>query len=342
MSRSEADNRHHVRVGDDDAYWRWRDELLRHPDGRAKGGEPCVRCGGPIPPNAPWKSRDHHVCSSKCNISLARWFSRQRLKGALPGRPKPRPNPRSAPRPSVFLSHDDDSLPMPYEFSGYGPLDGDRVERHGSVTVYQVWREAEVGQLPEHAPHGLYAAIHAASGQTQIWTATDTGERSRTGHAEMASDGSLLRFYSPWFHGHVQYVWSHEIIWDVTADGQEYSWQAVVAVPRDAPHVHRQETPAYRKFAAARARATASTSRHTRRVRLEGATVERFDPREIYERDAWKCQLCDQPIDSSLVWPQFMSASLDHVIPLAANGEHSRANTQAAHWLCNVRKGATT
>ena len=113
-----------------------------------------------------------------------------------------------------------------------------------------------------------------------------------------------------------------------------------VAVPKDAPHVHRQETPAYRKFAAARA--TASTSRHTRRVRLEGATVERFDRREIYERDAWTCQLCGQPIDSSLAWPEFMSASLDHVMPLAANGEHSRANTQAAHWLCNVRKGATT
>src|SRR4051812_21249875 len=108
-----------VGMGDDDAYWRWRDELLRHPDGRAKGGEPCVKCGEPIPPNAPWKSRDHHVCSSRCNILLARWFNRQRLKGALPSRPEARRNPRSAPTPSVFLSHEDGSRSLPYEFSGY-------------------------------------------------------------------------------------------------------------------------------------------------------------------------------------------------------------------------------
>ena len=35
-----------------------------------------------------------------------------------------------------------------------------------------------------------------------------------------------------------------------------------------------------------------------------------------------------------------MSASLDHVMPLIAGGQHTRHNTQIAHWICNVRKGA--
>lgn len=27
-------------MGDDSAYWRWRDEFMMHPGGRAVGGEP--------------------------------------------------------------------------------------------------------------------------------------------------------------------------------------------------------------------------------------------------------------------------------------------------------------
>lgn len=34
-----------------------------------------------------------------------------------------------------------------------------------------------------------------------------------------------------------------------------------------------------------------------------------------------------------------MCPSLDHVIPMSKGGAHSYANTQLAHWLCNVTKG---
>jgi len=77
-----------------------------------------------------------------------------------------------------------------------------------------------------------------------------------------------------------------------------------------------------------------------RRARKLGATVEEFSDLEIYERDGWTCQLCSGDVDSSLRWPEPMSASLDHVIPLSRGGEHSRVNTQLAHLDCNVRKGA--
>ena len=86
--------------------------------------------------------------------------------------------------------------------------------------------------------------------------------------------------------------------------------------------------------------AAAAASYHRRRALKKGATVENFTPDEVYERDGWTCGLCSEPVDSHLKWPDPMSVSLDHVIPLSRGGEHSRANTQCAHLSCNVRKGA--
>lgn len=77
-----------------------------------------------------------------------------------------------------------------------------------------------------------------------------------------------------------------------------------------------------------------------RRARLSAATTEVFDSAEIYERDAWICGLCGGEIDRTLRSPHPDSPSIDHIVPLALGGAHSRANTQAAHLGCNVRKGA--
>lgn len=76
-----------------------------------------------------------------------------------------------------------------------------------------------------------------------------------------------------------------------------------------------------------------------RRAQLRDVTVEIFSAREIYERDNWTCQLCGLPLDRGARAPDSMSPSIDHAIPLSRGGEHSRANTQAAHLGCNVRKG---
>lgn len=77
-----------------------------------------------------------------------------------------------------------------------------------------------------------------------------------------------------------------------------------------------------------------------RRARLATARVEAFSPREIFERDSWTCGICEEPIEPDLAYPAPMSASLDHIIPLARGGFHERLNCQAAHLICNVRKGA--
>lgn len=75
------------------------------------------------------------------------------------------------------------------------------------------------------------------------------------------------------------------------------------------------------------------------RARKQGALVERFSEQEIFERDQWECGICHAPIDQDLRSPHPLSRSIDHRVPLARGGQHSRANCQAAHLVCNTRKG---
>lgn len=82
---------------------------------------------------------------------------------------------------------------------------------------------------------------------------------------------------------------------------------------------------------------------HVRRRRarkLANGPVERFADAEIAARDNWTCGLCHLPIDCESAWPAPGSLVIDHIVPLALGGTHTRANVQAAHCLCNGRKGA--
>lgn len=78
---------------------------------------------------------------------------------------------------------------------------------------------------------------------------------------------------------------------------------------------------------------------HEREARKRGNGYEHFTRAEIAERDRWTCGLCDELIDRDLNYPNPMSLSLDHVLPLSLGGPHTRANTQAAHLRCNISKG---
>jgi 5-methylcytosine-specific restriction endonuclease McrA len=77
----------------------------------------------------------------------------------------------------------------------------------------------------------------------------------------------------------------------------------------------------------------------TRRARKIDAGVGEVNEAEVFRRDGWVCQLCGEPVDKRLVWPDPLSASLDHVVPLSLGGEHSPFNCQLAHLRCNVSKG---
>ncbi len=71
---------------------------------------------------------------------------------------------------------------------------------------------------------------------------------------------------------------------------------------------------------------------------LDGVTTEHINVAYIYDRDAWRCGVCGKRVDKALTYPHPMSASLDHIVPLAHSGTHTKANTQLAHLICNVRK----
>lgn len=66
---------------------------------------------------------------------------------------------------------------------------------------------------------------------------------------------------------------------------------------------------------------------------------DEFTDDEIFERDKWICQICFEPVDSDLKWPDPMSKSLDHKVPLSKGGHHLRSNCRLAHVTCNVRRG---
>jgi 5-methylcytosine-specific restriction endonuclease McrA len=90
---------------------------------------------------------------------------------------------------------------------------------------------------------------------------------------------------------------------------------------------------------AARSAAARRTSSYAARY-ADATGDERFDPREMYECDGWMCRLCGGEVDRTRPSADPMAPTLDHVIPRAQGGPHTRANTQLAHRVCNQRKGA--
>lgn len=87
------------------------------------------------------------------------------------------------------------------------------------------------------------------------------------------------------------------------------------------------------------ARAARAKSRARYRARLQSARIETFDPYEIFERDKWACYICGVDTPMALRGTNEANApELDHVIPLAAGGAHSRANTACSCRRCNNAK----
>lgn len=68
--------------------------------------------------------------------------------------------------------------------------------------------------------------------------------------------------------------------------------------------------------------------------------------RTAYERNKKRilktkkiCGICGKPVDFNLKYPHPMSATVDHIIPVAKNGHPSDIdNLQLAHMTCNRQK----
>lgn len=75
-----------------------------------------------------------------------------------------------------------------------------------------------------------------------------------------------------------------------------------------------------------------------RRALKRGADAELIDNAKVFDRDGWMCGICAEAVDPELKWPDPMSVSLDHVVPLAKGGSHTYDNVQCAHLRCNIQK----
>ena len=337
-----------------DPYWDWFNETLKMPK-RATGGEPCRVCGNPIPSQAAWMHRDRHVCSIQCNGKLIRRMKRGVEKGLRPGfTPPPSFLDWAAEErgrdPRVFSTVED--AEFPYEHGKF-PIEGDIVERHGQHTAFVDINELPWKGLPTaefvrtDIDAGLppLAAVHFETGLWGVHFRATSGEvrRFTLGHVYV-SDTQAIRIN---FTGAPTLTLKDgsaihagfEMISDVDDAGNEYRWEAFVFCP--APPVQLW-APARTALSKSRRRTTSARSAYQARMRAQGvmdADADRFDPRAVYQRDGWVCQVCKKPIDRNAVWPDPWSVTLDHKVPVTKQGAHTIQNTQTAHWLCNVIKG---
>ena len=93
-----------------------------------------------------------------------------------------------------------------------------------------------------------------------------------------------------------------------------------------------------------RVRASRSMRRYSNNEysrRIAKSCGERFDAVDVLKRDGWRCQLCGKKLSPKHRGTYRDDApELDHIIPLAAGGEHSKRNTQCACRRCNLSKGS--
>ena len=72
------------------------------------------------------------------------------------------------------------------------------------------------------------------------------------------------------------------------------------------------------------------TNQKNREAKKAGQFVESVDHAIIWERDKGICGVCGEPIVGDF--------DIDHIVQLAHGGEHSYANTRAAHPSCNRKR----
>ncbi len=85
----------------------------------------------------------------------------------------------------------------------------------------------------------------------------------------------------------------------------------------------------------------ASSNAHAQRERKRRAAKMGSEVGPIDLDALWTgmCGICGGEMDRDLPWPDPMSKSIDHILPLSLGGGHTQENLQYAHLFCNVSKG---
>lgn len=80
---------------------------------------------------------------------------------------------------------------------------------------------------------------------------------------------------------------------------------------------------------------------HRRRALKAQTSFGSIDLAEIWELQEGRCGICEAQLDRSLRWPDPLSPSIDHIIPLSKGGTHTQDNVSWTCLVCNLRKGAS-
>lgn len=76
----------------------------------------------------------------------------------------------------------------------------------------------------------------------------------------------------------------------------------------------------------------------TKRARHRAVERRPYSRHSIFERDGWRCKLCGKRVRRTVDVLHPLAPTIDHIIPLAAQGADAPENVQCAHRLCNSIK----
>lgn len=119
-----------------------------------------------------------------------------------------------------------------------------------------------------------------------------------------------------------------------SAEAAEKAIERAKAWQRENPDLYREGARRWRKANPEKVQAKAAR----RAARRRGATAGTVDADALWTAE---CGICKGPLDRLLAYPDPLSKSLDHIIPLVHGGSHEQSNLQWTHLLCNKRKGAS-
>jgi predicted nucleic acid-binding Zn ribbon protein len=76
------------------------------------------------------------------------------------------------------------------------------------------------------------------------------------------------------------------------------------------------------------------------RFRSKSRWISDDERPRIYERDAWRCGICGDPVRQDRDVQDWLGPTLDHIVPRSEGGSDDPANLRLAHFMCNSRRGA--
>jgi HNH endonuclease len=82
-------------------------------------------------------------------------------------------------------------------------------------------------------------------------------------------------------------------------------------------------------------------NKHRHRAKRFGVEYVAINPIKVFDRDSWRCQICDRKTPKRLRGTYADNApELDHRVPMALGGSHTWGNVQCSCRSCNMSKGA--